>query len=103
MGIQSISAWPKARIECYRMIQYAEGRLRELGFELELRKIGSKPLNGADEVALPPVILGTKGNDPKKKTVLIYGHLDVLPAERVCKLISLKLIWLLFLMSNICF
>lgn len=65
------------------MVQFAADRLKDLGFELELRKVGSKPLKGADEVALPPVILGTRGNDPKKKTVLIYGHLDVQPAERV--------------------
>jgi nonspecific dipeptidase len=83
VGIQSISAWPTARIECYRMIQFAADRLKELGFQLELRKIGTKPLNGADEVALPPVILGTRGNDPQKKTILIYGHLDVKPAEKV--------------------
>ncbi|OXA59701.1 Cytosolic non-specific dipeptidase [Folsomia candida] len=82
VGIQSISSWPTARIECYRMVQFAADRLKDLGFELELRKVGSKPLKGADEVALPPVILGTRGNDPKKKTVLIYGHLDVQPAER---------------------
>jgi acetylornithine deacetylase/succinyl-diaminopimelate desuccinylase-like protein len=65
------------------MIQFTSDRLKELGFELELRKVGAKPINGSEEVALPPVILGTKGNDPKKKTVLFYGHLDVMPAEKV--------------------
>lgn len=32
------------------------------------------------KIKLPPVILGSIGNDPSKKTVCIYGHLDVQPA-----------------------
>ena len=28
------------------------------------------------KLKLPPVLLGQLGNDPKKKTVLLYGHLD---------------------------
>lgn len=32
------------------------------------------------KLKLPPVILGTLGNDPRKPTVCIYGHLDVQPA-----------------------
>jgi Cys-Gly metallodipeptidase DUG1 len=34
---------------------------------------------------LPPAILGKLGDDPKKKTVLIYGHFDVQP---VCSIQS---------------
>ena len=29
------------------------------------------------ELELPPIILGRYGSDPKKKTVLVYGHYDV--------------------------
>lgn len=29
---------------------------------------------------LPPVVLGRYGNDPSKKTILVYGHYDVQPA-----------------------
>ncbi len=29
---------------------------------------------------LPPILLGKYGNDPLKKTVLVYGHYDVQPA-----------------------
>lgn len=32
------------------------------------------------KIDLPPIILATYGNDPKKKTVLVYGHYDVQPA-----------------------
>lgn len=31
---------------------------------------------------MPPVLLGELGNDSKKKTLCIYGHLDVQPAAK---------------------
>ena len=31
---------------------------------------------------MPPVIMGQLGSDPKKKTLLVYGHLDVQPANK---------------------
>lgn len=29
----------------------------------------------------PPILLAKLGNDPKKATLLVYGHLDVQPAD----------------------
>ncbi|MEQ2168243.1 hypothetical protein GOODEAATRI_012354, partial [Goodea atripinnis] len=37
-------------------------------------------LPSGEEIPLPPIILGHLGSDPAKKTVCIYGHLDVQPA-----------------------
>lgn len=37
-------------------------------------------LHSGDEIPLPPIVLGQLGSDPGKKTVCIYGHLDVQPA-----------------------
>ena len=34
----------------------------------------------AGKIPLPPVLMGSLGSDPKKKTLLVYGHLDVQPA-----------------------
>ena len=31
---------------------------------------------------LPPILFGTLGNDKNKKTLLVYGHLDVQPAAK---------------------
>lgn len=33
------------------------------------------------QVANPPVLLASFGNDPSKRTVCVYGHLDVQPAR----------------------
>ncbi|XP_013763574.1 cytosolic non-specific dipeptidase-like, partial [Pundamilia nyererei] len=38
-------------------------------------------LPSGEEIPLPPIILGQLGSDPAKKTVCIYGHLDVQPAN----------------------
>lgn len=32
-------------------------------------------------IPLPPVLLGSLGNNPKKHTICLYGHLDVQPAD----------------------
>lgn len=38
-------------------------------------------LPSGEEIPLPPIVLGCLGSDPAKKTVCIYGHLDVQPAN----------------------
>ena len=38
-------------------------------------------LPSGEEIPLPPIVLGHLGSDPAKKTVCIYGHLDVQPAN----------------------
>lgn len=44
-----------------------------------LNPLGKHVMDGK-EIDLPPVVLGTYGNDPAKKTILVYGHYDVQPA-----------------------
>ncbi|CAG7731743.1 unnamed protein product [Allacma fusca] len=82
VGIRSISAWPEARAEVVRMVTWAGTKLRELGFEVELRKIGDQTFEDGTVLALPPVIFASLGFDNRKKTLLIYGHLDVQPARK---------------------
>lgn len=83
VSIRSVSAWTEARNECYRMIQFATTKLQSLGFEIDIRNVGNQEVNGND-IALPPILLATRGTDANKKTLLIYGHLDVQPAKIVC-------------------
>lgn len=40
-------------------------------------------LPDGSQLPLPPILLADLGKDPKKKTLLIYGHLDVQPAAKV--------------------
>ncbi|XP_032691198.1 cytosolic non-specific dipeptidase [Odontomachus brunneus] len=80
VAIKSVSAWPDYRNEVVKMMKWAEVKLKSLKATTELVDIGKQPLPNGTEIPLPPVLLGTLGSDPKKKTVLLYGHLDVQPA-----------------------
>ncbi|XP_011202720.1 cytosolic non-specific dipeptidase isoform X1 [Bactrocera dorsalis] len=80
VAIQSVSAWPDKRDEIQAMVRLVADKLRSLGTEVELADIGRQRLPNGKEIALPNVILGTLGKDPKKKTIVVYGHLDVQPA-----------------------
>ncbi|XP_022900913.1 cytosolic non-specific dipeptidase-like isoform X2 [Onthophagus taurus] len=63
------------------MIKFVEGWMIRLGIAYECFYIGFHELDGK-RVRLPPVILASIGNDRTKKTVCIYGYLDVpLPDE----------------------
>lgn len=62
------------------MMKWAEVQFKQLGATTELADLGMQKLHNGKEIPLPPALLGTLGTDPKKKTVLIYGHLDVQPA-----------------------
>lgn len=55
----------------------------KLGAKTELADIGEQVLPDGSKLPLPPILMGTLGNDPKKKTLLVYGHLDVQPAKQV--------------------
>ncbi|XP_015181069.1 PREDICTED: cytosolic non-specific dipeptidase [Polistes dominula] len=80
VAIKSVSAWPDHRNEIIKMVKWTEVKLKELGATTELANVGTQKLPDDSEIPLPPVLLGTLGSDPKKKTVLLYGHLDVQPA-----------------------
>lgn len=58
-----------------RMMQWTKEQVDQLGGECTLKE---NPC-GSD---LPPILLGQFGNDSAKKTVCVYGHLDVQPAAK---------------------
>ncbi|XP_037947161.1 cytosolic non-specific dipeptidase-like [Teleopsis dalmanni] len=80
VAIQSVSAWPDKRNEIQRMVEWTADKLRNIGTQVELADVGTQTLHSGQKIPLPKVILGTLGTDPKKKTVVVYGHLDVQPA-----------------------
>uniref|UniRef100_A0A8C1SJV1 Cytosolic non-specific dipeptidase n=1 Tax=Cyprinus carpio TaxID=7962 RepID=A0A8C1SJV1_CYPCA len=81
VAVQSVSAWPEKRGEIKKMMEMAAKDIERLGGSVEMVDIGMQKLPGGEEIPLPPIILGRLGSDPGKKTVCIYGHLDVQPAN----------------------
>lgn len=61
------------------MADWLETELKALGIHVERRYPGEDPLNRS--LQLPPILLGRYGNDPNKRTILVYGHYDVQPAK----------------------
>ena len=57
--------------------------LEKQGATCSLEELGDQMLPDGSKIELPPVLLGQLGTDPKKKTLLVYGHLDVQPALKV--------------------
>ena len=54
--------------------------LERLGAVCEQIPNGIQKLSDGQEIPLPPVLFATLGTDKSKKTLLVYGHLDVQPA-----------------------
>ncbi|CAH1115192.1 unnamed protein product [Psylliodes chrysocephalus] len=78
--IKSIASDVHYRAEVKKMVTFMEDWLKELGMKYEVFNIGFYYVEGK-KIRLPPVILATLGNDPNKKTLCAYGHLDVPHAE----------------------
>lgn len=82
VGIRSVSAWPETRQEIFRMVEWTQKHLERLGAKCHLVNPGKQPFPDGTVLDLPPILFGHLGEDPKKKTVLVYGHLDVQPAMK---------------------
>ncbi|KAG6380092.1 hypothetical protein JVT61DRAFT_8177 [Boletus reticuloceps] len=79
LDLFSISGDAAYREETIAMGHWLEKQLKGLGVTTTLKDLGQQTLQG-QRLDLPPAILGKLGEDPKKRTVLIYGHYDVQPA-----------------------
>jgi nonspecific dipeptidase len=82
VAIQSVSAWPEKRQDIGTMVKLVAKEVEKLGGTVELVDPGSQELPDGSTIPLPPILMGVLGADPKKKTVLVYGHLDVQPAQK---------------------
>ncbi|KAI0357857.1 CNDP dipeptidase [Trametes cingulata] len=81
VAIPSVSTSAARRPDVFKMSAWLDAQLKDLGVITKLADIGKHEMEG-QELALPPIILGRVGADPKKKTILVYGHYDVQPAEK---------------------
>lgn len=82
VAIRSVSGCPEERGEVVKMVQYVAKMIEDLGGTTRLVELGLQTLECGTTLPLPPVLLGQIGHNPQKKTVLIYGHLDVQPAKK---------------------
>lgn len=62
------------------MGEFLAAELKKLGAHVELRPLGKQPHK--EHLELPPALVARYGEDPKKRTILIYGHYDVQPAAK---------------------
>lgn len=80
VAIKSVSAWPESRSDILTMQEWVKTEFGKFGAKAELVDVGTQTLSDGSVIPLPPILLGTLGNDPQKKTLLVYGHMDVQPA-----------------------
>jgi len=82
VAIESVSAWPTHRPEIFKMLDWTKDWIVKLGGTASLydNPEGTQSLDDGSTIPLPPILLGQFGNNPAKKTVCVYGHLDVQPA-----------------------
>ncbi|KAL9567483.1 hypothetical protein ACKAV7_008433 [Fusarium commune] len=80
VAIPSISADDARRPDVVRMAEFLYEELKSLGASVELRPLGKQPAK--EYLELSPVVLARYGNDNNKRTILVYGHYDVQPAEK---------------------
>lgn len=83
ISFKNVSTWlqtPETQQAMEDSIEYVLKKLKNFGAEVELADAGMKQCYDGSEVPLPRIILATLGRDPEKKTICMYGHLDVQPA-----------------------
>lgn len=64
------------------MSEWLQAEAQKLNFSLDARDIGIQA-DVPGDIKLPPILVGRYGTEDKsKKTILIYGHYDVQPADK---------------------
>jgi len=81
VAIPSISADEERRQDVVKMGMFLKSQLEALGAHMEARPLGRQP--GKEHLELPPAVIGRypAKKDDSKRTILVYGHYDVQPAN----------------------
>ncbi|KAK5108665.1 hypothetical protein LTR62_008070 [Meristemomyces frigidus] len=82
VAIPSISAEEARREDVVKMGMFLKSQLESLGASMEARPLGKQP--GKEHLELPPAVIGRypAKKQEGKRTILVYGHYDVQPAEK---------------------
>ncbi|THH27683.1 hypothetical protein EUX98_g6502 [Antrodiella citrinella] len=81
VAYKSVSGDPTLRDDVQAMVNWFDGQLQSYGVETTQVDLGYQTIDD-QKLKVPNAILGRIGNDPNKKTVLVYGHMDVQPAAK---------------------
>ena len=82
VAIQGVSAEPEHRGHVRDAVLWMKNECDQLGGATSLEELGLQTLpDGKTKIQLPPVLLVEFGNDPSKRTLVLYAHLDVQPAK----------------------
>ncbi|XP_001603718.1 cytosolic non-specific dipeptidase-like [Nasonia vitripennis] len=76
--IPNVSSDPDAKNHLSTLIKWMSSRMKQLGFNILLKQ----PYHETYKGHIPLVVVGSLGNDTKKKTLLYYCHLDVLKVQK---------------------
>uniref|UniRef100_A0A914CML3 Peptidase M20 dimerisation domain-containing protein n=1 Tax=Acrobeloides nanus TaxID=290746 RepID=A0A914CML3_9BILA len=79
--IPSVSAEAAYRNEVFRMTDWTQANMEKLGIKCRQIENGIEDRPDGSKLRLPPILFGHLGEDKSKKTLLVYGHLDVQPAD----------------------
>lgn len=81
--MRSVSGDPALRPNVIDMGCWLKKQLDDLGVSTQRVDLGLQDgqSEGEEPLQLPYVILGRVGEDPAKRTVLVYGHYDVQPVR----------------------
>ncbi|XP_066570681.1 beta-Ala-His dipeptidase-like [Amia ocellicauda] len=82
VAVESDSSDALKRPEVEKMMEITAEKLRKMGGKVDLVDIGNQELPNGKIIPLLKVVTAQFGNDPKKRTVCVYGHVDVQPAKK---------------------
>ncbi|KAI6002173.1 CNDP dipeptidase [Pisolithus albus] len=77
VAYKSVSGDPTLRPIVIETGKWLKTQLENLGVTVKLHDLGKQQ---DTDLQLPYLVLGSIGTDTSKKTVLVYGHYDVMPA-----------------------
>nr|XP_050039199.1 cytosolic non-specific dipeptidase-like [Dermacentor andersoni] len=82
VAIPTVSAEVSHREDIMCLIQQTEKKLKKHGVHVTLEPLGDQKLSDGNTIPYPPLLLASTKHDPKRKTLCVYGHLDVQPAHK---------------------
>ncbi|XP_077553380.1 cytosolic non-specific dipeptidase-like [Haemaphysalis longicornis] len=82
VAIPTVSSDPAHRKDILRLVQLLEQRLKRHGLHVTVDALDDQRLPGGRKAPSPPVLVATTNPNAGRKTLCVYGHVDVQPAYK---------------------